>query len=133
MIDINGNTQIDSNEALKNLNNYSTNEIRIGTWINGKPLYRKVIKNNNQECQNGTYIQTNITNFEDIINIYGLYNSVGNEVSIPINSYVASNNYFRLAFHNVGESIGLLEVQSSNTSSSVRKVIIVIEYTKTTD
>ena len=25
------------------LNTYSTSEIRIGTWINGKPLYRKVI------------------------------------------------------------------------------------------
>ena len=37
-------------ESELNQENYSLNEIKIGTWINGKPLYRKIYQFNLPEC-----------------------------------------------------------------------------------
>lgn len=37
---------------------YSTEEIKIGTWIDGKPLYRKVIEFTYPNSKNGTKIYT---------------------------------------------------------------------------
>ena len=54
------------------INNYSTSEQRIGTWINGKPLYRKTyvetlssrIEDNGSNTQH--FIHPGITNVDDV-------------------------------------------------------------------
>lgn len=53
-------------EELEDMSKYSTSETKIGTWINGKPLYRKVCV-----FQNLTYGSTanaahNISDVEEI-------------------------------------------------------------------
>lgn len=47
---------------------YSTEEIRIGTWINGKPLYRKVYQKDNV---NDYAFYINMNHASEIINCYG--------------------------------------------------------------
>ena len=58
---------------LKNANTYSEDEIEIGTWINGKKIYRKTITGSTLPS-NGT---TLISNVDSVVNAYGeqLYNN----------------------------------------------------------
>lgn len=52
---------------LKNANTYSEDEIEIGTWINGKKIYRKTITGSTLPS-NGT---TLISNVDSVVNAYG--------------------------------------------------------------
>lgn len=118
-----------SQEYINGLGTYSTDEVRIGTWIDGKPLYRKVI-NGNQELLNGTQIVTNIP-FDTCVSITGMFNSSDNSATIPFPSYTSSTSYLRMVLNDF--PTGGLGVQSGFTSSTIRKTIIILEYTKTTD
>jgi hypothetical protein len=55
----NGNTKTRIGDAIlessKQANTYSTDETVIGTWINGKPIYRKVFEINKTDLENGVY------------------------------------------------------------------------------
>lgn len=71
---------------------YSTKEQKIGTWIDGKKIYRKTFKFQ----LNGTYAENNKKytwyttgiKIEDIINIYG-YTSLRNGSKYPIGNNVS--------------------------------------------
>lgn len=52
---------------LKNANTYSEDEIEIGTWINGKKIYKKTITGSTLPA-NGT---TLISNVDSVVNAYG--------------------------------------------------------------
>ena len=52
---------------LKSANTYSEDEIEIGTWINGKKIYRKTITGSTLPT-NGT---TLISNVDSVVNAYG--------------------------------------------------------------
>lgn len=80
-----------NNEAEK----YSANELAIGTWIDGKTVYRKVI-----EATSPTVVDTstNIYNISDlnineIIKIEGTVYSKGASFKGPINSYINATDY----------------------------------------
>lgn len=115
-------------------NNYSTDEIKTGqTWIDGKPIYRKVIST-------GAISGTNPVNFAlpsdvDTLlpNLCGmLYDSGGN--GYPINY----NNIY-----NVQQDIGSLYFVQTSTNKritikqyanfGITSGYIIVEYTKTTD
>lgn len=54
------------------LNNYSTDEIVIGKWIDGKAIYRKVVKGTMGTITNAWKTIGSISSdFDEIINIYG--------------------------------------------------------------
>lgn len=71
---------------------YQTKEQKIGTWINGKKIYRKTFKFQ----LNGTYAENNKKytwyttgiKIEDIINIYG-YTSLRDGSKYPIGNNVS--------------------------------------------
>ena len=46
---------------------YKTNEIRVGTWINGKPIYRKVIQFNPDPDALESRISHYISNIDEIL------------------------------------------------------------------
>lgn len=68
-----------ANEAdivpLKTANTYSTSEIVVGTWIDGKPLYRRVFTGITPNATSG--IIGNIPDIEQAVKILGLYNMAG--------------------------------------------------------
>ena len=116
------------------VNNYSTTEQRIGTWIDGKPLYQITV-----DCgtlPNTTYknIQTNVSNVKDIINIKGTcYSSSGFWRSIP-KIQDDSTNYTvvpQISFDNNKMIVQLLGRGGDNTSFI--SSYVTIQYTKTTD
>lgn len=51
---------------------YSTDEVKTGaTWIDGKPIYRRVFKVTNKSLSNGTLVQGFAkSNFDAIVSIY---------------------------------------------------------------
>ena len=98
--------------------NYSTSEQRIGTWIDGNPLYRIVASINLQNYTSWTNL-VHISNLKRVINIYGSLNNVNiprYESSSYFTQFLYENNYIKV-------------MCNGNTGSGY----LVIEYTKTTD
>ena len=105
---------------------YSTDEIVIGTWINGKPLYRKVITGGTDGSLQTIYTLSdkNI----NLINFYGTAKSVAESWTVPINFY----DSLTIADSYVSQ-YGLMLSLISSGSNVQNTYEIVLEYTKTTD
>lgn len=116
-------------------NVYSTDETRIGTWIDGKPLYRKVIVYHPNSTIGGANTVTNIS----------IPHGISNFGQIVKRSMVDETGF---AFPTVASSSGttvtasstITKVDSSgitfriiNDTWGARDFYITLEYTKTTD
>lgn len=114
------------NEAL--LDVYSTEEIKTNkVWIDGKPIYRKVIDVTMVTTESMKSINTGITNMEICIFAYGcaLYNQ---STILPLNFLNADGwNSFHIA--NKGKTIVMQRDDTFPTTTGY----IILEYTKTTD
>ena len=119
--------KIDSNEI------YSTKKKKIGLWINGKPIYRSVIKIDINT--NNANISTDILNLniKELINIYGTsYHNTGSTVyrrSIFVSYSYNSTDVSE--FSTVYMNNHYLIFRSRNLQLSY--AYVVLEYTKTTD
>ena len=104
---------------------YSTEETVVGTWIDGKPIYRKTILATLQDGLN----LTNSGNVEALISEQGvvhLSNSLGVEhIATP---FTMSNNN-RVYTHLVAGQTDITLVCTGYTGS----ITVTVEYTKTTD
>ena len=98
--------------------NYTQEEQIIGTWVNGKPIYRKV---SNVSISNESMWTSliNIPNLDKLINVYGF----GNNVTLP--RYESPEYYVQFLFE-----YDYLKYMAHGISGSAT---IVTEYTKTTD
>jgi hypothetical protein len=107
---------------------YSTEEIRIGTWINGKPLYRKVFYIDSLPNKTSKSITHGITNIDKFINMYGIYATYTTDykTAMLVNDY-NGDNYIRTTIDNSYIYI------STSTDRSTLAGYIIVEYTKTTD
>lgn len=131
VIDYEGDTVPEGYEEVEDKNTYSTEEQKIGTWIDGKPLYRKVVVVNSIVYNNilSAYAITQINNLDNIIEINGvLWNSSRSfchQLPYVNNDGLASRIYYDIndnSFHFI----------SADTWSNA-KLVVLIEYTKTTD
>ena len=107
---------------------YSTSEQVIGTWYNGKPIYRKIFTPTVNVGSNT--ISHGIADFEECVSIRGMckYNNTSEHLPLP---YVSTNTAYLIALGNVSPTSYLVEVGSG--FSSIQDCKIIIEYTKTTD
>ena len=126
----NTNLQQEINDSFKENNIYSTDETIIGTWINGKPIYRKVVQYN--KTSNGQ-VDLNLSTYgiENVENIWLNQNSFiktnANEYK-AVNTY-ESDSYFTFCTFSSTNSLRL----SSNSGYARGLWNLIIEYTKTTD
>jgi len=129
-----GNSDISSNGET-----YSTEEIKIGTWIDGKPIYRKVFETTTPAVTpNGLspFIDISSLNIKNVINLYGFVNVKDDAANInmylPINStstddinnnlvYVAS--YVNMHSHSIYFFSDFVNAPT----------VVILEYTKTID
>ena len=127
------NGAIDAVDAKVNRNStYSTTEQVVGTWIDGKPIYRKVLNNflmPELSVISGTVTVTSphgIANIDTPISVRGWITYSGNNLQFPIISSggnITSIHYFddtNIAFR-------------SSEYWSNRYITVIVEYTKTTD
>ena len=98
--------------------NYTQEEQRIGTWIDGKPLYRKVSNVSISDKSTWTSL-ISIPNLDKLTYVYGFCNNV----TLP--RYESSEYYVQFLFE-----VDYLKYMAHGISGSAT---IVTEYTKTTD
>lgn len=109
-------------------NNYSSLEQKIGTWTDGKPIYRSVFDISTISSSNANLVDLNNLNIKLIINLYGTIKDTYNyEYPIPMSD--SSSNY-NVVFYNGRYIRGRCAI-GSGASIAIAKVIV--EYTKTTD
>lgn len=117
---------------------YSTNEVNTGqTWIDGKPIYRKVLVFPAQAIDNTTTLNTGITNMELCIKFNFIFHDARTTSLTFIDMFnvlIASNNTSLLSprLTNSGENIGFRGTDSYGSLEG-RDAIFILEYTKTTD
>ena len=106
---------------VKSGNNYSTNEQVVGTWINGKPLYRKVVVIDNPS--NG--MTFSIANIDEPINVsWTQVHPTGVYFSYNHDGTSCSTIFFKPTSKN-------FEITLQGAFNG--KIVAIIEYTKTTD
>lgn len=108
------------------MNEYSTEEQRVGTWIDGKPIYRKVL----QTTLNGTYKEGDYTY------TWFTFDSSSSMV-VNIRIYIFDDNkiYFNdnPAINYLIENNKTLRVGMKSSIPANSSMTIIVEYTKTTD
>ena len=136
-------TNLQANDVLKyngsvwvnddNLHEYSTEEKIVGKWIDGKPIYEKVIYTDIRD-RDWHNIQMNVS-IDNIIKLKGiLYQGNGYPYFIEVqgNTYPNAENRAMFLYKKDENYIryGVLYTQADLTSSYL---YITIQYTKTTD
>ena len=109
-----------------NGNNYSTDEQVIGTWIDGKPIYRKVVSNvvyGGRELS----VDTGISNMATLINLTFIEDGI--TASSYINYKYVGTNRANSSFR-INKNTGVISTDGRSTGISGNNGIFIIEYTK---
>ena len=106
-----------------------TEEQVIGTWYDGKPIYRKVIDCGNLPNASNKNIPVNISNLKNIVSLQGIA-SYG-DISFPFNNVRPreTSNIATIGLYFYG---GNITIETGNDRSAYTGYVT-IEYTKTTD
>lgn len=124
----NTNLQQEINDSFKENNTYSTTETVIGTWIDGKPIYRKVIRKDTATSAGANpNISTGVA-----------FSLIGEIVELKILGKQSNSNTWFVASSNLsGQELFGCYLSENNISIrnywAMEKIICILEYTKTTD
>lgn len=112
-------------------NTYSTNEMVIGTWIDGKKLYRKVLKVKSSSVVNTEQVIANIPNVSSFVRTSGyVVSSAGN--FMPINMTNPKNPQV-YAIYTIFFGNGDVYQTVMSDVYADKDCILILEYTKTID
>lgn len=75
------------------LQEYSTEEQRIGTWVDKRPLFRKIIQVEPLPNNSSTTIAHNISDIEDIIDYWGISSNAANTSSMTLPFAAVDNTH----------------------------------------
>lgn len=106
---------------------YSTTEKRIGTWIDGKPLYRKTVDCGKGPDAGRKDVPAGISNPDLIVNLYGF--SIDSGVCTPVNNTRPDNAAAANGAYFENGNI-VIRTGANRTAASF---YVTVEYTKTTD
>ena len=120
---------VNSINELKNAEVYSTNEVKTNkVWIDGKPIYRKVIESNFTTSTGNTinYATSSLNlNMETLVGL----RSVSQSNPKQENYFETSNDQIRSYFDNTNLTVKI----GGSYPTKPCTVYTIIEYTKTTD
>ncbi len=103
---------------------YSTKEQIVGTWIDNKPIYRKVINFTFDTDITKDYVIGNIPNFERIIRLEGFFwEAVGWVYKFPFGN---EKEYIFVYVKSNGE----IYERTNYTFPGGKPAILIVEYTK---
>lgn len=128
-------TTLENNSNSTNTNEtYSTEEQVIGTWIDGKPLYRKVIREQITDSGNKEYfLSQNVPDAESFIiesaSVFSNSSYTGDV--LVVSSSNASTTKYDVAFTSFNLKTGRIWLVRGDSSPSYLQLIV--RYTKTTD
>lgn len=118
-----------NDDIVTNATTYSTDEIRIGTWIDGKPIYRKAYYVNAFANNSNVYLDINVENVDTVISANGYAKNSSHTETIFLNSSYSNAIYDAIVWE---ESANKLRLHSTSDRSGYSGYVW-IEYTKTTD
>lgn len=127
-IDYSGSTVPDGWESVDDPNSYSTTEVKTDkTWIDGKPIYRKVIDIGNLPNATTKAVNSGINNISSVTKLYGIATAGSAVIPIP-DPYPGSGTYTtRMTYDTTTNQI----IVSSDADRSGYSGYVIIEYTKT--
>ena len=131
-VDYDGSTVPSGWTQVADPNTYSTDEVKIGTWINGKPLYRKTIIIENVVKGTATTYNHGIQNVDTIfIDANSFYKfSGGTPLANMLNNY---QNIDKQMTRTVATSTIIEYYVGDYVVSGITDGYITVYYTKTTD
>ena len=120
-----------TSNAVAESKSYSTTEqLTGGTWINGKPIYRKVVDFGYLPNATEKNVAHNISNIDKFTHIYGVALNSSNENSYPLPFGYPANN----GRNSIGLVVNLTNVRiNTEVNLSPLYAYVTLEYTKTTD
>jgi len=124
---LNNNDIKNTNNKIQESNKYNLEETIIGYWINGKPIYRKVIDCGNLPNNSSKNVAHGITNYDDVIKLEGVIRY--STYRFPIPSVPGTTSQGTLGLMMGGTNITL----RTTTDMTSWTAYVIIEYTKTTD
>lgn len=128
----NTNLQQEINDSFKENNIYSTTETVVGTWIDSKPIYRKVI---NYSVNTGaTSYDIASLNIDIPVKFYTIIKRTSSDyIDYETPYYVSGSDYFR-SFIRVTQSNEDMSIETRLAASyTTYRQYIILEYTKKTD
>lgn len=127
-----GNTKKATVQEIKN-NNYSTTEQRIGTWIDGKPIYEITIVNYSVTLSNNSaligQLDVSVDHFVSVDWAVGTPTAQNNAWRT---GYLSSDYYSGIQVSMVNNKYNIYIFAKDSTTNPI-KVMATIRYTKTTD
>ena len=123
---VNAINEVNTNDIRRST--YSTDEQVIGKWINGKPLYRKVL-NVGTVAEQKSYITHNIANLGKLVNLYGTCNRNDNVQQIMPANYTNWEIYL----YDISSIEISIYFSANQWNKSPYDIVVIMEYTKTTD
>lgn len=109
-------------------NIYSSDEQKIGKWIDGKPIYQKIVQFEIGDNSN-KFVPYNISNVDNIWIDESASYIMGDSETLPLNWYYSASDWCRVwANKNSGE----IRFRSPSTLGA-RICYVCLRYTKTTD
>lgn len=125
--------------------NYSIEETVIGQWIDGKPIYRRVLQfNTPSKEQDSTYVDAYTVsdiNIDTLISYYGNIYGTPTTPELVMNcvSFMRNDTNGYYIGYNISTAINtannnlLVRMLINSATHTNKPVILTVEYTKTTD
>ena len=85
-------------EYLNNRDIYSTDEQIVGTWVDGKPIYRKVIDTTTPSSTNVESVVASLTDEKSLISLNAFVYQTATQVLVPVPYYFGTSNYGMIFF-----------------------------------
>lgn len=122
---------------INSLQTYSTTEARVGTWINNKPIYRKVVSfNAPTQANTDTVVLSNVlSNCDEVTLFRGVFHAkfdVFWDISSDYSTSYYCTFYYNKVNNEVRGKVGTAYIYDG-VASNFNTGYVVFEYTKTTD
>lgn len=111
---------------------YSTNEVRIGTWIDGKPLYRQIVQGVFAR-EVGNQVLTSGLNADSIVNHHGFFMSNNTTMKLIPYAEMIARNTMKGFVISKNDSNELQVIRAVTDQDLAGPFVLTIEYTKITD
>lgn len=110
---------------------YSTTETKTNKiWIDNKPIYRRVFDTTSPSSTGASTTIATIGAFSTLVDLKGNID-LGEYGIVPLPQAIVSNNINTLTID--GKTEGNIKMKIDNAAYSSKSVIVIVEYTKTTD
>ena len=111
--------------------NYTDEEIVIGRWTDGRPVYRKVFSATTPRVGGEVNINVGVNDILEVSNLYGFCKNLYNNF-IPVTLTVNTSNIMYV-FYNIDNKSIVLGLSTGAVGWDEKPCKIILEYTKTTD